>query len=151
MEPQIVSKEAFKVVGLYYRGKNENSEIPQMWGTFMSRAGEVKHMVQFPNAAYGVCDNMDHETGEFDYVAAFEVSQVEDVPEGMVGLEIPGGTYAVFTCTLPTLGETFDHVYQVWLPKSGYQRACGPEFELYDEQFSTDEPDSPMYIYIPVK
>lgn len=151
MEPQIVSKEAFKVVGLYYRGKNENNEIPQMWGAFMSRAGQVKHMVQFPDVAYGVCDNMDHETGAFDYVAAFEVSQVEDVPEGMVGLEIPGGTYAVFTCTLPTLGEAFDHAYQAWLPKSGYRRACGPEFELYDEHFSPDMPDSQMYIYIPVE
>ena len=32
MEPKIVTKPAFKAVGLYYKGKNENQEISQLWG-----------------------------------------------------------------------------------------------------------------------
>jgi AraC family transcriptional regulator len=94
---------------------------------------------------------MDKATGEFDYIAGFEVARVEDLPKGMVRWEVPGGKYVVFTCTLPTLGETFKYAYNTWLPASGYQCTGGPEFELYDEDFSPQVPDSKMDIYIPIK
>jgi AraC family transcriptional regulator len=52
---------------------------------------------------------------------------------------------------LPTLMETYRKIYQTWLPKSDYQRADGPEFEFYDENFDGSNPDSTMYLYIPIK
>jgi len=150
MEPKIVSRPAFTVVGLKYRGKNENNEIPQMWSEFMPRVHEIKHMVE-PHVAYGVCGNMDEDSGEFDYVAGFEVDSAADVPKGMVSWDIPAQTYAVFTCTLPTLGQTFQYAYKTWLPQSGYRCADSPEFELYDERFDPQDESSPMTVYIPVK
>ena len=107
MEPKIVSKPAFTVVGMKYRGKNENGEIPQMWGAFMSRAVEVLNKAD-PHVCYGVCGNMDA-SGAFDYVAGFEVSSDAEVPDGMVSWAIPESKYAVFTCTLPTLGQAFEY------------------------------------------
>ena len=150
MEHKIISRPGFTVIGLKHHGKNENNEIPQMWGEFMPRAGEIKHVVN-PHVAYGVCGKMDESTGEFDYVAGFEVDSIADIPEGMVSWEMPERTYAVFTCTLPTLGETFQQIYKTWLPQSGYQHADGPEFELYDENFDSQDQSSEMYIYIPIK
>ena len=35
MEPKLVHLPAFTVVGMKYRGKNEQNEIPQMWGRFI--------------------------------------------------------------------------------------------------------------------
>jgi len=150
MEPKIATRPAFTIVGMLYRGKNEKGEIPQMWDEFISRADEIKRKVN-PHVAYGVIDNFDMRSGEFDYVAGFEVESIADIPEGMVSWEVPEGTYAVFTCTLPTLMEAFQYAYKTWLPQSGYSRADGPEFELYDENFDPEDESSEMYIYIPIK
>ncbi len=150
MEPKISNRPAFTVVGMKYRGKNENKEIPQLWQKFKPRMDEVKHKVN-PHVCYGVMDNFDMKSGEFDYVAGFEVKSTADVPEDMVCWEVPEQTYAVFPCTLPNIVEAFRHVCKEWLPQSGYQRTDGPEFELYDENFQPDEGKLDMYIYIPIK
>lgn len=150
MEPKIVTRPGFTVVGMLYHGKNEKGEIPQMWGQFIPRVDEIKHKVN-PHVAYGVIGNFDESSGEFDYVAGLEVESIAGIPEGMVSWEVPEQTYAVFTCTLPTLMEAFQHAYKTWLPQSGYSRAGGPEFELYDENFDPEDESSEMYIYIPIE
>jgi AraC family transcriptional regulator len=150
VEPKIVNRGAFTIVGMKYHGKNENNEIPQLWGEFGPRMGEIKQVANL-HVAYGVCDNFDMSSGEFDYIAGFEVGSTAEIPESMVSLDIPAGKYAVFTCTLPTLGETYQYAYHTWLPQSGYQRAPGPEFELYDESFDLKDPSSKMDVYIPIK
>jgi predicted transcriptional regulator YdeE/DNA-binding transcriptional MerR regulator len=150
MEPKIVSQPAFTVVGMKYRGKNENNEIPQLWQAFGPRMGEVQHKVA-PEVAYGVCSTFDEQSGEFDYVAGFEVDSTAGIPEGMVSFEVPGGKYAIFTCTLPTIGEAYKYAFETWLPQSGHRRADRPDFELYDEKFEPSVLDSEMFIYIPIE
>jgi AraC family transcriptional regulator len=150
MEPVIVERAAFTVVGLKYRGKNENNEIPQLWAAFHPRIGEIKNMVT-DRVAYGISANVDESTGEFDYIAGFEVSNAKDIAAGMVSFEVPGGRYAVFATTLPKIGETFDNAYHTWLPEAGYQPTADPEFELYDEHFTIEDPNSEFDLYIPVK
>ena len=150
MEPKIVTRPAFTVVGMLYRGKNENQEIPQLWQAFGPRMGEIVHASKEP-IAYGVMDNYDEETGEFDYVAALKVDSAEDIPEGMLSWQIPESKYAVAACSLPTLHETFHELYHEWLPNSGYERAPGPEFELYDERFDNKDPHSELDLYIPIR
>ncbi len=149
MEPKIVSRPAFTVVGVKVRSNNQNNEIPQLWDDFGPRMGEIKHMVD-KHACYGVCANADHETHEFDYFAAFEVDSTADMPGGMVSFEVPAATYAVFRTTLPDVGKTFDHAYQTWLPQSGYQPTGGPDLELYDEEFDPRDPGSTFAVFIPI-
>ena len=36
-----------------------------------------------------------------------EVSSSDDLPQGMVAFEVPGGRYAVFPTALPQIGETY--------------------------------------------
>jgi AraC family transcriptional regulator len=150
MDPKIVSRPAFTVVGLKYRGKNENKEIPQLWDQLMPRAGEIAGRVN-PQVAYGVEGNFDMNSGEFDYLAGFEVSDENAAPAGMSVWRVPEQTYAVFACTLPTLMETMGHIYQTWLPQSGYQHGGGPEFEFYDEHFDPHDDRSTMYLYVPIR
>lgn len=149
MEPKILTKPAFTVVGMLYHGKNENNEIAQMWGEFVPRIGEIKHGVG-PEVAYGVCRDLEPE-GAFEYVAGVEVDNTEDIPEGMVSWEVPEQKYAVFPCTLKTIGEAYQHAFRTWLPGSGYQHADGPDFEYYDETFDPGVEGSELYIYIPIE
>ena len=150
MEYEIIRRPSFKIVGMRYRGKNENEEIPQLWREFWPRIKEIVHRVP-ANVAYGVIDNFDEERGEFDYVAGLEVDSLSEIPKGMTGVELPDQTYAVFECTLPTLMEPIGYVYQEWLPQSDYVRSEGPEFELHDERFDIAQGKLDMAIYIPVR
>jgi predicted transcriptional regulator YdeE len=150
MEPKIARKEAFSIVGMHYRGNNAEGEIPQIWRKVGPRMSEIKNIVEH-GAAYGVSDNMDQATGEFDYIAGFAVSDVKEVPEGMVNWQIPGGQYAVFRTTLPKLGDTFKYAYYEWLPKSEYEHRPGPDLELYDEAFDATDPNSEFEVYVPIQ
>ena len=152
MEPKLVSKPAFMVVGMKYVGKNEHQEISQMWGRFNPRVKEIKDIVW--GNAYGVCSMPEGlEDGAFEYVAGFEVTRIEDLPKEMMGLMIPQQTYAVFEHrgSLESLRNTYEYIHQVWLSQSGYHLANGPELEVYDNKFKNFSPDSVFYIYIPVE
>ena len=149
MEPEIVTRPAFTVVGMKYGGRNEKNEIPQLWEKFMPRSGEIKQRTN-PNA-YGVEDNYDKKTGEFDYLAGFEVQDTSDVPEGMEIWQVPEQTYAVFPCNLKSIKQAFRQIYREWLPQSGYQRAGGPDFEFYDDSFKPDQGKLELFIYVPVR
>jgi AraC family transcriptional regulator len=146
MEAEILKRDAFVVVGMKYRGRNEANQIPALWDVFMPRAHEIPAKVN-ERVAYGVMGNYDEATGEFDYVAGYEVSATDHIPEGMTSWAIPAQTYAVLPTTLPTLHETYGQIYETWLPQSGYKHAGGPEFEYYDEKFNLS---AEMSIYIPV-
>ena len=149
MEPKIVTKPAFTVVGMLYHGKNENNEIPQLWGEFMTRAQEIRQ-VATPHLGYGVCGDLD-DSDEFNYLAGFGVTGVDKIPAGMSSWEVPEQTYAVFPCTLKSIHQAYQYAFQTWLPQSGYQRAEGPDFELYDEDFDDKAQDPELTIYIPIK
>jgi predicted transcriptional regulator YdeE len=85
-EPRIVEKEAFTIVGLHYRGKNENKEAHYLWDKFLPREGEIKGRI--PKLSYGVSDNFDEKTGEFDYIAGVEVKQVGDTQTNLCGVSL---------------------------------------------------------------
>jgi predicted transcriptional regulator YdeE len=151
MEPKIVTKPSFTVVGTKYFGKNENGEIPAMWPMASSRFKEINHTIQPPIwDCYGVCGNLDDQ-GNFEYLAGIEVTKTKDLPEGMVSWEVPEQTYAVFPCTLSEIHQTYEFAHKSWMPENGYQRAEGPDFEYYDETFEPGDPKSLLYVYIPVE
>ncbi|MCK4315597.1 MAG: GyrI-like domain-containing protein [Anaerolineae bacterium] len=109
MEPKIVTKPAFTVVGMLYHGKNENNEIAQVWSEFIPRVKEIEHMGL--QNSYGVCGQPE-ENGAFKYVAGFEVDSVAGIPEGMVSWDVPAQKYAVFPCTLSTIGEAYQYAFK---------------------------------------
>ena len=130
MEPRIVARPAFTVVGIGSRSRHEQGDIPALWDRFNARRGEVRALGP---GAYGV-----------------EVDPTVPVPEGMARWEVPAQAYAVFTCTLATLRQEYDRLEHVWLPRSGYRRAVGPEFEYYGAEFHPGHDDSPVSVYIPI-
>ncbi|HEX2948445.1 MAG TPA: AraC family transcriptional regulator [Armatimonadota bacterium] len=155
MEPTIVNLDAFIVVGLEYVGKNENGEIPALWDQYNARCGEVRHKT-VPEAYLGVCGEM-RSDGSYSYTAGARVTTAADVPVGMVAKVVPAAKYAVFTHRGPLFGvekdlqSTYQYIYGEWLPKSEYDRADTPDFELYDERFADGQATSEMDIYIPLK
>lgn len=100
MEPEIVSRPAFTVVGVKYRGQNKQSEIPALWHRFAPTISRVPRRVN-PHEAFGVTGNHDPRTGDFDYVAGVAVETPPEIPEGMVAWDVPTQTYSEHGPTAP--------------------------------------------------
>ncbi len=149
MEPTISKKEAFTVVGMLYHGKNGKQEIPAMWGKFIPRFGEIQHKAD-SGSTYGICTELE-EDGTLKYLAGFEVSAANDIPAGMVSWQVSEQLYAVFPCTLSTIGETYHYAFDTWLPASDYTHIHVPDFEYYPPDFNANNPESVMYVYIPIE
>lgn len=153
MEPKIVDKEKFMVVGMKYYGSNNNNEIPELWNRFNSRMPEIKDVLN-KNVAMGVCEFVENLTDEskFTYFACQEVCSLEDIPIGMDGLTVGKNKYAVFTHkgSVDRLGDTYAYIYGSWLPRSGYEPSKSHDFEYYDERFNPTDENSELDIYIPI-
>jgi AraC family transcriptional regulator len=156
MEPRIVRKGEFKVIGMRYVGKNEHGEISQMWVELNPRIKEIPNLTRDPeygDVTYGVCGCVEGaEPGVFEYIACLPVSSIEKVPEGMVGKVVPEQTYAVMEAHgIKDIGPTYEYIIKKWLPSSNYLPGDGPDFELYPEEFDPEDPESSLYIFFPVK
>jgi predicted transcriptional regulator YdeE len=151
MEPKIVSEAKFMVVGMPYLGRNEHGEVTALWPVFNRRVQEIRYIAPDCQAAYGVC--LPNQEGLLDYIAAMPVSSLSDIPQGMVGREIPAQTYAVFECRgIKEIGATYRHILNDWMPASGYKPADGPDFEYYPQDFDPQKAeDSLLYIYFPIR
>jgi predicted transcriptional regulator YdeE/DNA-binding transcriptional MerR regulator len=157
MEPRIVTKPAFTVVGLpftgfisnapYEEGKS-NNEIGLVWDEFNRRAGEIQNIC---GPAYGLCFGMPNDREPW-YIAGFEVSRAENIPAGMMSMSVPAQKYAIFPCTLGALGATYRYITEEWQPQSGAEHADAPDFELYDEEPGPGDPrEMKLSVYWPIK
>lgn len=153
MEPKIVFKEEFTVVGMKCSTTLKNNKIPQLWDEFLLRIHEIKNRSD-DKITLGVsefCKNPHDE--EFTYFACVPVTKIDEIPEGMVAKTIPANYYAVVTHkgSLDTLGHVYDYVYDDWLPQSDYELAKSDDFEVYDERFlGPEDENSEVDIYISI-
>ena len=154
MDPKFANLEKLYFVGMEYYGDNAHGEIPELWTRFLPRMGEITNKTG--SCSYGLCvAPEDYEsTGKFSYIAALGVSDLNSIPAGMVGKEIPAGRYAVFTHKglISGLRATYEKIYGTWLQDTDLEVIQGYGFELYDDRFTTiDDPESELDIYVPVK
>lgn len=150
MQPQIINKPAFTVVGMQIRTTPMNPEIPHLWDHFGPRIDEVANIAE-AYVSYGLMGNYAENMASFDYMAGVSVTSVGALPAGMTTWDVPAYTYAVFDATIPTMGEVFDYIYNSWLAASGYHQTVSLTFERYGEDFNPHDPNSAVNIYIPVE
>ena len=150
MKPQILTREGFTVVGVKAQGAPSSHNFAALWQEFMPRAAEIRHLAA-GSAAYGICLSSGEAACEFDYVAGLEVDRVLDLPSGMGSWTLSQQTYARFSTTLPDIRETWRFILEEWLPGSEYERARAPDFEEYGEAFDAEDPDSELFLYIPIE
>ncbi|MCW3479367.1 GyrI-like domain-containing protein [Neisseriaceae bacterium JH1-16] len=85
---------------------------------------------QVGDLRYGVMCGADAE--RFEYMCAVEVAVFDERNAGFGRVRIVPQHYAVFVHRGPaTLGDTWRAILFDWLPRSGYQSAHRPDFELY--------------------
>ena len=149
LEPKIILDKAYKLIGMKEMLKPGSDEIKNLWNTFTSRKSEVKNVIA-PNIELGICEYMPNITdeSEFSYFAGVEVTDFCHVPKSMLNKTITNFKYAVFTHKGPLtmLKDTYNFIYGVWLPQSGYELAEADTIELYDNRLTTTEVEFDIHI-----
>lgn len=160
MNYRIQEKDAFGIVGLMRRVKliyeGVNPEIAAMWQsldeatiTTLKALSNVE-----PRGMISASTNFSEdrlEGSELDHYIG--VATTEAAPDGLVRLEVPAYTWAVFESVGPfpeTLQNIWGRIYAEWFPTSGYEQVRGPEI-LWNEGKDTASPTFRSEIWIPVK
>jgi len=151
MEPRIVDRKPLTVIGIKIITRPMSPEIPALWPRFMDRAHEVSGILE-PRVSYGVMQMHGGGAGGLMYLAGVSVAdRAAPVPAGMTAVTVPAGRYAVFEFPLSEIGPAFDHIFNTWLPSSGYSPVDAPMFERYGEAFDPAIPSSRVEAYLPVQ
>ncbi len=151
MKPEIKKLDELRVVGVKRTitnvSKGENfTQIPKMWQEELSSGlaeklhpinnGELKGLL-------GICTTPDCENDSFEYYIG--VTSDKPTQDNFVELHIEPYTYAVFSCTMDKIQETWKQIYHNWLPNNKeYEHLNATEIEHYPTHETCE-------IYIPVK
>lgn len=138
MNWRIEQKEAFEVFGIEKYFKNDESgDIPAFWDETREDGSRIRLTEQA--GGYGpmaICGHIDDHEDNFPYMICCEVRDGCNT-DGFKIVRIPKATWAVFRadgmkdhekCQIP---ELFHRAYSEWLPSSGYDKASGPDMEIY--------------------
>jgi len=157
MEPRIETLESKKLVGLRLKMSLSRNRTRELWQTFMPRRAEAKARV---GSHYISMQVYDPDQGDpfspeavFEKWATVEVADGKEMPEGMESYTLHGGQYAVFTHCGPASAaqETFQKIFGVWLPNSGYALDAREHFEVLPADYRPDDPDATEEIWIPIR
>ena len=139
MNWRIEEKEAFEVVGLSRCFQNgESGKISAWWDETAADNSRVKMAQQVGHDDFiGVCEPIAKDDDSFFYMIGLFVKPGDNTG-GYKVLSIPKQTWAIFrsdeldaNCKGAEIPKLFQRAYSEWLPTSGYEKAWGPDLELY--------------------
>ena len=135
-----------------------NNKTQELWQQFMPEKSRIKHAIGSDLYSIQVYDSslqfMEFDPSTlFTKWAAVEVSEIDDIPEGMEVLSMKAGQYAVFihTGVGEKAYETFQYIYGEWLPSSSYELDDRPHFEVLGEKYKNNDSQSEEEVWIPIK
>ncbi len=169
MEPRLVKKDSFKAIGYAIpprKGDHINVlESGAYWqgADFSAVSSEVYEQIgKDSGGEIGTWYHPADESGNLIYFFGAIVNESKNVPTGLMALDIPAATYAVFT-TEPVdttkddlalqavIRKTWKMIFLEWFEDSEYEFDKERfDFEFYDERCS-DREKAMVDIYIPVK
>ena len=132
IEPEIVKKDSFKILGVAQRsGKSEDGnpmpiDCKSVWDRFEAGNYEegIRPYISSPGYIGGFVDCYD---GEYTYLMGCQVSDTASVPQGLSLKEIPANEYLVFRASpVPgnqsgeAIGKLVQYAHAVWLPRHDY-------------------------------
>jgi predicted transcriptional regulator YdeE len=129
------------------------TEMPKMWANFLSREEEFEPLGA---VRYGV--NLQERGGINIECVARAVADLNAIPNGMIGLRIPGQRYAVFTHRGPmsAVQATYVTAFAAMEQLGLRHDTAGWRLERYDKRFtpSVDSPsrtDNAFEILVPLR
>lgn len=157
MQAKIQLIPAKKFIGVTFKMSFVTHNPFMLWNKFMPRRHEIKNAIGnelysgevYPPAFF---ENY-NSNALFNKWAAVEVSNFDEIPEGMETLSLPEGLYAIFIYKGNNSGASafYTKIFTEWLPSSGYKLDDRPHFAVMGANYKKDDPNSEEEIWIPVK
>jgi AraC family transcriptional regulator len=156
MQPKIEIIKAKKLIGLSLTMSFVNNRTGQLWQSFMPRRKEITNTLTTELISLQLYDPLHFQNfnpaKEFTKLACVEVSDFENIPQGMQSLMIPSSEYAIFHHKGSSEDiTTFQYIFSQWLPNSDYHLDSRPHFEVLGEKYKNADSSSEEFIYVPVK
>ena len=86
----------------------------------------------------------------YDIMACAEVSDLNDIPDELIGFTIPTGDYAVFVLKGMDAGGLYRKILSEWLPDSDYVIDDRPHFQVMGKKYINGSEKSEEDFYIPI-
>lgn len=123
---RIEKKDGFRVIGYQIETTNQKkagrSAIPALWAAMEAKKADL--LAQSNETVQGLLGiniyNVNAQDARiFHYMIAVASDQAE--ADQQVAYDVPAMTWAVFPCTIETIGKTEAQAITKWLPKSNYK------------------------------
>jgi predicted transcriptional regulator YdeE len=157
-EPKIVTlQNPIRFVGLSI--KTDVKSIYKDADKLGKEYAHYKKMHKIPNlkepwAFVAYSKDFNEEIKTWEYIMGDVVTNLDSIPEGLDGHEIPPGIYAIFPVKAKfkflwglEIGRMKRHIFANWLPHSIY-RSNGCDFEYHDERSIAKNPSIDLYVAI---
>jgi len=157
-EPKIVTlKDPIKFVGLSIRtdAKSIYKDADRL-GKEYTQYKEVHKIpsLKEPWVFVAYSKDFNEETKSWEYIMGDVVANLDSIPKGLNGYEIPAMTYAVFPIRAKfnflwglEIARTKRYVFTDWLPSSRYE-SIGCDLEYHDERSISKNPSIDLYVAI---
>jgi len=148
--PDIVRRESFLVMGTVTRrqpGTERTETVVSAWNEFERHQQRIQR--HSGNSKYYGVSFAAVADGSFDYLTGMAVRPGAETPEGLEVRVVPAATYAVFTCPVQSIGQTYRYIFGEWRANSGYTTDdATPAFEEYPPATDTN---APVLLHIPIR
>lgn len=158
MQARIETLPEKKLIGKHLSMKLSNNKTFELWQSFMRDRNAIKNSITTDLLSMQVYDkDLDFKdfnlNTEFEKWAVTEVSDFDNIPDGMEAFTLAGGLYAVFMHKgdTSTAAQTFQYIFGTWLPASDYLLDNRPHFEILGEKYKNNDPNSEEEVWIPIK
>ena len=96
---------------------------------------------------------MDPQAQIFSYICGVEVSQIAEIPTGMVSRTLAPSRYFVATATgkMPEAIQRVIGEKEQAMKEAGHERSARYDFELYGEDYDESNPDSVVTVWAPIR
>lgn len=157
MELQIITKEAFEVLGKEGMGDADKGQewIPPLWQEANGNFSEIAHLAKYgedgqPAGIWGAMSDPDNLFKPWNtrgkYLAGCEAVPGKETPAGWTRWHIPAFRYLVCQCSGKEYGEAFRYVLKEYMPENQLSLA-GAVHEFYPEPGNEDR----LCLYFPIE
>ena len=157
--PQFVFKQKFNLIGIKHKILSKSGDkSANAYGRdfFYNHKNKISNIIN-PQEYFGFTDWSSD--GFIYYIPSVQVSDLNNIPEGMTSISIPAHKYVVFRFVgffRPDdlngrhLGRLLVQLYRKWIFKSGYKFADTFRFEYINNSMSKDN-YCELYVYQPIE
>ncbi|RLQ94367.1 AraC family transcriptional regulator [Falsibacillus albus] len=130
MQYQIVTIPAYRGIGLKWEGAySEVDELKKMIASMQGRVSELEHALH-PELQLGLSYHL--RPDGFVHYSVYEVDEKQQVPEGMIEINVPEMTYfTTHHAKGESIGGTYSKIHQ-WMDENDYHPYGEAEVEYFD-------------------